>query len=89
LVEEIKLEFTALACVFVLPFPILDLLIGEANHLECGDLSPPCLAKFISRHLPDGINSVIKGGNKLPQSKCEFRNSQKRELHVVRSFRED
>jgi hypothetical protein len=24
----------------------------------------------------DGINSVIKGGNKLPHSKCEFHNSQ-------------
>ena len=27
-------------------------------------------------YLLDGINSVIKSGNKLPQSKCEFRNSQ-------------
>jgi hypothetical protein len=25
----------------------------------------------------DGINSVIKSGNELPHSKCEFRNSQK------------
>ncbi|OGV61063.1 MAG: hypothetical protein A2X45_14800 [Lentisphaerae bacterium GWF2_50_93] len=25
----------------------------------------------------DGINSVIKSGNKLPHSTCEFRNSQK------------
>jgi hypothetical protein len=24
-----------------------------------------------------GINSVVKGGNELPHSKCEFRNSQK------------
>jgi hypothetical protein len=36
-------------------------------------------AKFISRSylFQDGINSVIKGGNELPHSKCEFRNSQK------------
>ncbi len=31
----------------------------------------------------DGINSVIKGGNKLPQSKCEFHNSQKRDLEIT------
>jgi len=30
----------------------------------------------------DGINSVVKGGNKLPHSKCEFRNSQKTELRI-------
>jgi hypothetical protein len=24
----------------------------------------------------DGINSVVKGGNKLPHSMCEFHNSQ-------------
>ena len=24
-----------------------------------------------------GINSAVKGGNELPHSKCEFRNSQK------------
>jgi len=30
--------------------------------MECGNLLPPYLAKFISRHLWDGINSVVKGG---------------------------
>jgi hypothetical protein len=29
-----------------------------------------------------GINSAVKGGNKLPHSKCEFRNSQKMNLRV-------
>ena len=32
---------------------------------------------YFAAFIRDGINSVIKDGNKLPHSKCEFRNSQK------------
>jgi hypothetical protein len=41
-----------------------------------GNLLPPCFAKFISQHLTDGMNSVIKSGNKFPHSmeRCRVRN---------------
>ena len=51
--------------------------MNEVNHMEC--------VRFIAA-IKDGIHSVAtisreinfaeQGGNKLPQSKCEFRNSQ-------------
>ena len=44
--------------------------VKEGLHLFPGDVT---FAAFKW----DGINSVIKGGNKLPHSKCEFRNSHK------------
>ena len=43
--------------------------------------------RLVSRNLfrgilHNGMNSVIKGGNQLPQSMCEFRNSQKKILRI-------
>ena len=32
---------------------------------------------YFAAFIWDGINSVIKGGNELPHSMCEFHNSQK------------
>jgi hypothetical protein len=48
---------------------------GRTYYLENFEI--PIREIYFTAFRWDGINSVIKGGNELPHSKCEFSNSQK------------